>query len=119
MLPRPFDPKAGDGPRERQACAQGAHALPGVPLAAGHTLHRHTPEAAEAAEAGILSQPACLFSPASFKGNPKAQAGRALGEEQLQTEGSATAAPPLCRPQVWTIPSRPPRAAGRRANDES
>jgi hypothetical protein len=52
---------------------------------------------------------------------PKAQAGRALGEVQVQVqaEGSATAAPPLCRPQVWTIPSRPPRAAERRANDES
>ena len=51
---------------------------------------------------------------------PKAQAGRALGNEQLQQdEGSETAAPPLCRPQVWTIPSRPPRAAERRANDES
>jgi hypothetical protein len=56
---------------------------------------------------------------------PKAQAGRALGEVQVQVqvqvqaEGSATAAPPLCRPQVWTIPSKPPRAAERRANDES
>jgi hypothetical protein len=50
---------------------------------------------------------------------PKAQAGRALGNEQLQAEGSATAALPLCRPQVWTIASRPPRAAKRKANDES
>ncbi len=54
---------------------------------------------------------------------PKAQAGRALGEVQVQVqvqaEGSATAAPPLCRPQVWTIPSRPPKAAEERANDES
>ena len=38
---------------------------------------------------------------------------------QVQDEGSATAAPLLCRFQVWTIPSRPPRATGRRANDES
>jgi hypothetical protein len=50
---------------------------------------------------------------------PKAQASGALGEEQVQDLGSETAAPPLCRPQVWTIPSRPPRAAERRANDES
>jgi hypothetical protein len=54
---------------------------------------------------------------------PKAQTGRALGEVQVQVqvqaEGSATAAPPLCRPQVWTIPSRPPKAAEGRANDES
>jgi hypothetical protein len=66
-----------------------------------------------------------LVQPAAFKGKPKAQAGRALGEEQVQmqvqvqAEGSATAAPLLRRPQVWTIPSRPPRAAARRANDES
>jgi hypothetical protein len=47
-----------------------------------------------------------LFSPATFKGNPKAQAGRAFGEEQVQvqvqvqvqTEVSATAAPPIRRP---------------------
>jgi hypothetical protein len=50
---------------------------------------------------------------------PKAQAGRALGEEQVQDLGSANTAPPLCRPQVWTIPFRPPRAAERWANDES
>ncbi len=35
---------------------------------------------------------------------PKAQASGALGEEQVQELGSATTAPPLCRPQVWTIP---------------
>jgi hypothetical protein len=45
-----------------------------------------------------------LFSPATFKGNPKAKAGRAFGEEQVQvqvqvqTEVSATAAPPIRRP---------------------
>jgi hypothetical protein len=98
--------------RDRQACPW----LPALRFTG--IRHRHTDEAAEA---GILSLPACLFSPASFKGNPKAQAGRALGEEQeqVQVQGSATAAPPLCRPQAWTIPSRPPRAAERRANDES
>ena len=82
---------------------QGEHDLPGVPLAAGPASHWHTPDASEA---GILSLPTCLFSPATFKGNPKAQAGRAFGEEQVQvqvqvqvqTEVSATAAPPIRRP---------------------
>ena len=73
--------------RERQACPW----LPALRFTG--IRHRHKDEAAEA---GILSLPACLFSPASFKGNPKAQAGRALGEEQVQVQGSATAAPPLC-----------------------
>jgi len=85
---------------------QGEHDLPGVPLAAGPASHRHTPDASGA---GILSLPACVFSTAAFKGNPKAQAGRALGEEQVQvqvqTEVSATAAPPIRRP--WSGQSPP------------
>ena len=110
------------------ASAQGVHALPGVPLATGHPIQRHTSPAYARGSRGRHPVAAgLLVQPAAFKGKPKAQAGRALGEEQVQmqvqvqtqAEGSATAAPLLCRPQVWTIPSRPPRAAARRANDES
>ena len=43
--------------------------------------------------AGSMVVPATLISQASFKGNPKVQAARSLGEMQVLAEGCAAAPP--------------------------